>query len=31
MMKKFIMQALAIWDEARAAYRNRYVSHRLGS
>lgn len=31
MMKKYIMQALAVWHEAQVAYRNRYVSHRLGS
>ena len=31
MMKKLFIQALAIWHEARVAYRNRYVSHRLGS
>ena len=31
MIKKRIMQALAIWHEAREAYRNRYAGHRLGS
>jgi hypothetical protein len=31
MMKKRIMQALAIWYEAQVAYRNRYAGHRLGS
>lgn len=31
MIKKRIMQALAVWHEVRVAYRNRYESHRLGS
>ena len=30
-MKKRILQALAIWHEARVKYRNRYLGHRLGS
>jgi hypothetical protein len=30
-MKKLIIQALAIWNESRVMYRNRYLGHRLGS
>lgn len=31
MLKKCMMQALAIWCEAQVAYRNRHAGHRLGS
>lgn len=30
-MKKFILRLWLAWREARLAYVNRYVSHRLGS
>lgn len=30
-MNKSIIKALLMWREARAAYANRYLRHRLGS